>query len=144
MNINVIMPLYVIWIIISALIYHLKELYVSYASENIVRSRVYIVWKTVITVEFHIDVNKLSLPVEKMGHLSCVIKQNIWLTINAEKVYRYVSKININTTIWVVQRNVPVEIICHFIIWNINIFAEHIPNKNQVTNMLDYKAISQL
>jgi hypothetical protein len=44
MNINVIMPLYVIWIIISALIYHLKELYVTYASENIVRSRVYIVW----------------------------------------------------------------------------------------------------
>ena len=53
MNINVIMPLYVIWIIISALIYHLKELYVTYASENIVRSRIYIVWKTVITVEFH-------------------------------------------------------------------------------------------
>jgi hypothetical protein len=41
------------WIIISALIYHLKELYVTYASGNIVRSRVYIVWKTVITVEFH-------------------------------------------------------------------------------------------
>ena len=79
MNINVIMPLYVIWIIISALIYHLKELYVVYASENIVRSRVYIVWKTVITVEFHKATyrrKQINLTCrEKMGHLSCVIKQ---------------------------------------------------------------------
>ena len=42
-NINVVMPLYVICIIISALIYHLKELYVIYASEIIVRSIMYIV-----------------------------------------------------------------------------------------------------
>ena len=52
MNINVVMILYVICIIICDLIYHLKELYVMYASEIIVRSIVYIVCKTVITVEF--------------------------------------------------------------------------------------------
>jgi hypothetical protein len=50
MNINVVMILYVIGIIICDLIYHLKELYVIYASEIIVRSIVYIVCKTVITV----------------------------------------------------------------------------------------------
>ena len=76
MNINVVMILYVIGIIICDLIYHLKELYVIYASEIIVRSIVYIVCKTVITVEFpnakyrrkQIKVH-LNLPVEKMGHL---------------------------------------------------------------------------
>jgi hypothetical protein len=52
MNINVVMILYVICIIICDLIYHLTELYVMYASEIIVRSIVYIVCKTVITVEF--------------------------------------------------------------------------------------------
>jgi hypothetical protein len=52
MNINVVMILYVICIIICDLIYHLKELYVMYTSEIIVRSIVYIVCKTVITVEF--------------------------------------------------------------------------------------------
>jgi hypothetical protein len=58
MNINVVMILYVICIIICDLIYHLKELYVMYASEIIVRSIVYIVCKTVITVEFP-NANKL-------------------------------------------------------------------------------------
>jgi hypothetical protein len=75
MNINVVMILYVIGIIICDLIYHLKELYVICASEIIVRSIVYIVCKTVITVEFpnakyrrkQIKVH-LNLPVEKMGH----------------------------------------------------------------------------
>ena len=52
MNINVVMILYVKCIIICDLIYHLTELYVMYASEIIVRSIVYIVCKTVITVEF--------------------------------------------------------------------------------------------
>lgn len=84
MNINVVMILYVIGIIICDLIYHLKELYVIYASEIIVRSIVYIVYKTVITVEFpnakyrrkQIKVH-LNLPVEKMGHLYRVIKQHV-------------------------------------------------------------------
>lgn len=84
MNINVVMILYVIGIIICDLIYHLKELYVIYASEIIVRSIVYIVCKTVITVEFpnakyrrkQIKVH-LNLPVEKMGHLYRVIKQHV-------------------------------------------------------------------
>ena len=54
MNINVVMILYVICIIICDLKYHLKELYVIYVSEIKVRSIVYIVCKTVITVEFPI------------------------------------------------------------------------------------------
>ena len=52
MNINVVMILCVICILICDLKYHLKELYVMYASEIIVRSIVYIVCKTVIAVDF--------------------------------------------------------------------------------------------
>ena len=84
MNINVVTILYVIGIIICDLIYHLKELYVIYASEIIVRRIVYIVCKTVITVEFPNAKNRrkqikvhLNLPVEKMGHLYRVIKQHV-------------------------------------------------------------------
>ena len=84
MNINVVTILYVIGIIICDLIYHLKKLYVIYASEIIVRSIVYIVCKTVITVEFPNAKNRrkqikvhLNLPVEKMGHLYRVIKQHV-------------------------------------------------------------------
>ena len=84
MNINVVTILYVIGIIICDLIYHLKKLYVIYASEIIVRSIVYIVCKTVITVEFPNAKNRrkqikvhLNLSVEKMGHLYRVIKQHV-------------------------------------------------------------------
>jgi hypothetical protein len=84
MNINVVMILYVVGIIICDLKYHLKELYVIYASEIIVKSIVYIVCKTVILVQFpnakyrgkQIKVH-LRLPVEKMGHLYRVIIQHV-------------------------------------------------------------------
>ena len=85
MNINVVMILYVICIIICDLIYHLKELYVIYVSEIIVRSIVYIVCKTVITVEFPIAKYRrkqikvhLNLPVEKIGNLYRITEQNLF------------------------------------------------------------------
>jgi hypothetical protein len=53
MNINVVMIFYVIGIIICDLIYHLKELYVIYASEIIVRSIVYIVCKKAKSILIH-------------------------------------------------------------------------------------------
>ena len=84
MNINVVMIWYVICIIICDLIYHLKELYAIYVSEIIVRSIVYIVCKTVITVEFPIAKYRrkqikvhLNLPVEKIGHVYRVTEQNL-------------------------------------------------------------------
>jgi hypothetical protein len=105
MNINVVTILYVIGIIICDLIYHLKELYVIYASEIIVRSIVYIVCKTVITVEFPNAKNRrkqikvhLNLPVEKMGHLYRVIKQRV-ITKN-HNLELYLLFLNFLTSIW--------------------------------------------